>query len=65
VPGAHEGLSTVECLGAVARARPNLTNRGVAATLHALDEAAFASLAGADIGAIASRARALAAELAP
>lgn len=65
VPGAHEALSTTECLAVVERSRPGSPLRELADVLTQLDQVAFASAHGVDVAALAARARALAAELGP
>lgn len=65
VPGAHEALSTSECLAAVERLQPEAPLRELGEVLTALDRVAFASAHGTEVAELAARARALAAELAP
>jgi hypothetical protein len=63
VPDAHEALSTEECLAAVERARPNAPLRDLRELLLGLDQVAFATAHGVEVGPLAARARALAREL--
>jgi hypothetical protein len=63
VPGAHAALSTTECLAVVERARPDAPLRQLRELLHGLDQVAFATAHGVDVGPLAARARALAEEL--
>ncbi|MDP3911015.1 MAG: hypothetical protein Q8Q14_11550 [Gemmatimonadales bacterium] len=63
VPTAHAALSTAECLDVLERDRPDAPVREVREVLHGLDHVAFATAYGADVAALARRARALAAEL--
>lgn len=63
VPAAHEALGTEECLAIVARERPGAPLRDLAEVLRALEQVAFAAAHGADVGALAARARRLAQEL--
>jgi len=63
VPDAHAALSTTECLAVVERARPDAPLRQLRELLHALDQVAFATAHGVDVGPLAARARALAEEL--
>lgn len=63
VPGAHEALSTSECLAAVERL-PDAPLRDLADVLTQLDQVAFASAHGTDVAALAARARSLVGELA-
>jgi len=65
VPGANLALSTTECLAAVERARPDAPLRELRAALEQLDRVEFASAHGADVAALAVRARALAREFLP
>jgi hypothetical protein len=65
VPEAHRALSTSECLAVVERARPDAPLRQLRELLGALDQVAFATAHGVDIGPTAARARALAEELEP
>jgi len=65
VPGAHAALSTAECLAVVEQAKPDAPVRQLRELLGALDQVAFATTHGVDIGPIAARARALAEELEP
>jgi hypothetical protein len=65
VPDAHGALSTAECLAVVERARPDAPLRQLRELLGALDQVAFATAHGVDVGPIAARARALAEELEP
>jgi len=65
VPEAHPALSTAECLAVVAARAPALPLRDLRDVLTALDQVDFATAHGADVGALAQRARALAAKLAP
>jgi len=65
VPEAHGALSTSECLAAVERAKPDVPLRQLRELLGALDQVAFATTHGVDVGPIAARARALADELEP
>jgi len=60
IPEAHEALSTEECLAVVARARPDAPLRDLRELLVALDQVAFATAHGVDVGPLAARARALA-----
>jgi hypothetical protein len=64
VPGAHAALSTGECLAVLERAAPHAPLRDLAEVLRALDQVAFATAHGDDVGALAERARRLAAEIA-
>jgi hypothetical protein len=63
VPEAHEALSTSECLAVVERARPKAPLRELRDLLTTLDQVAFATAHGVDVGPVAVRARALAREL--
>jgi hypothetical protein len=63
VPDAHAALTTTECLAVVERARPDAPLRQLRELLHALDQVAFATAHGVDVGLLAARARALAEEL--
>lgn len=63
VPAAHTGLSTSECLDVVERARPEAPLRQLRELLSALDQVAFATAHGVDVGPLAARARAVAREL--
>ncbi|HWC72810.1 MAG TPA: hypothetical protein VG454_02660 [Gemmatimonadales bacterium] len=63
IPEAHEALSTTECLQVVERARPDAPLRDLRELLMALDQVAFATAHGVDVGPLAARARALAREL--
>lgn len=63
VPEAHGALSTSECLAVVERAKPDAPLRQLRELLGALDQVAFATTHGVDVGPIAARARALADEL--
>ncbi len=63
IPEAHEALSTEECLALVARVRPDAPLRELRELLLALDQVAFATAQGVEIGSLAARARALAREL--
>jgi hypothetical protein len=63
VPDAHAALSTTECLAVVEGARPDAPLRQLRELLHALDQVAFATAHGVDVGPLAARARALAEEL--
>ena len=65
VPEAHGALSTSECLAVVERARPDAPLRQLRELLGALDQVAFATAHGVDVGPLAARARALADELEP
>jgi len=65
VPGANLALSTTECLAAVERARPDAPLRELRAALEQLDRVEFASAHGADVAALALRARGLAREFLP
>jgi hypothetical protein len=65
VPEAHSALSTAECLAVVERAKPDAPLRQLRELLGALDQVAFATAHGVDIGPVAARARALAEELEP
>ena len=65
VPGANLALSTTECLAVVERARPDAPLRELRAALEQLDRVEFASAHGADVAALAVRARALAREFLP
>jgi hypothetical protein len=65
VPEAHGALSTSECLAVVERAKPDAPLRQLRELLGALDQVAFATTHGVDVGPIAARARALADELEP
>jgi len=60
VPEAHVGLTTEECLDALARARPGTGFEDLAAALRRLDGVAFGGAAGADVAALAVQTRALA-----
>ena len=62
-PAAHPGLSTDECLEVFASVRPEVRIAGVTDVLHQLDRTAFASVHGDDVAVLASRARALAADV--
>jgi hypothetical protein len=62
VPEAHLGLSTVECIAAAQRARPQAFP-DLATVLGALDEVAFATGSETDVGRLADRANALAGAL--
>lgn len=64
VPEAHAGLTTAECLDALARARPAMALEGVAAALRTLDGVAFGGAPGTDVAALAVQTRALARKLA-
>jgi len=64
VPAAHAALSTGECLAVLERASPHAPVRELGEVLGALDQVAFATAHGADVGALAERARRLAAEIA-
>ena len=64
VPAAHPALSTGECLAVLERAAPHAPVRELGEILGALDQVAFATAHGADVGALAERARRLAAEIA-
>jgi len=64
VPEAHAGLTTEECLAALARARPGTGLEGVATALRTLDGVAFGGAFGTDVGVVAVQARALARKLA-
>jgi len=64
IPDAHEALSTAECLDAVERARPNAPLRELRELLATLDQIAFATAHGVEVGPVAARARKLARELA-
>ena len=57
IPDAHEALSTAECLVAVERARPDARLRDLRELLHALDQVAFATAHGVDVGPLVARAR--------
>jgi hypothetical protein len=63
IPEAHEALSTEECLAVVAHARPDALLRDLRELLLALDQVAFATAQGVEIGPLAARARALARDL--
>lgn len=63
VPEAHSALTTSECLSVVERAKPDAPLRQLRELLSALDQVAFATAHGVDVGPIAARARALAEEL--
>jgi len=63
IPGAHEALSTSECLAAVERGRPDAPLRELRELLGILDQVAFATAHGVDVVPLAARARALALEL--
>jgi hypothetical protein len=63
VPGAHAALSTTECLAVVEQDRPDAPLRQLRELLAALDQVAFATAHGVDVGPLAARARALAEEL--
>jgi len=65
VPAAHLALDTHECLGVVERARPGAAVGELRDVLEQLDRVAFASPEGADVVALAARARRLAKEFAP
>jgi hypothetical protein len=65
VPEAHSALSTSECLAVVERAKPDAPLRQLRELLGALDQVAFATTHGVEVGPIAARARALAEELEP
>lgn len=64
VPEAHVGLTTEECLDAMARARPGVALAPVAAALRTLDEVAFGGAPEPDVAAIAVQARLLARKMA-
>ena len=59
IPAAHPALGTAECLAAVERNRPDAPLRDLATVLLALDQIAFATAHGADVGDLAGRARTL------
>ncbi len=61
VPAAHPGLTTEECLAALARAPAGVAFDEVADVLRGLDQAAFASVPDGEVAALAGRARGLAA----
>jgi hypothetical protein len=61
VPEAHRGLTTEECLAALACAQPGRAGDELAEVLRGLDRVAFASAPEGEIAALAGRARALAA----
>lgn len=63
IPEAHEALSTTECLAVVEQAKPDAPLRDLRELLQALDQVAFATAHGVDVGPLAARARALAREL--
>jgi hypothetical protein len=65
VPGAHEALDTAACVALATRAQPALPAQALSEMLSALDDAAFAETAAADVAALAGSARRLARELAP
>jgi len=62
IPDAAEALATAECLAAVERLRPRAPLRDLRDVLVALDQVEFSSAHGADVAALAVRARALAQE---
>jgi len=64
VPEAHAGLTTEECLDALARARPAMALEGVATALRTLDGVAFGGAPGTDVAALAVQSRALARKMA-
>ena len=64
VPEAHPALSTDECLATVAERAPKAPLRDLREVLTSLDQVGFATAHGADVGALAERARRLAAALA-
>lgn len=64
-PKAATALSTTECLAVLGTELPDIPLRQVADVLTQLERVAFASAHGADVAALAGRARALAQELAP
>ena len=63
VPEAHPALSTDECLATVAERAPKAPLRDLREVLTALDQVGFATAHGADVGALAERARRLVAAL--
>jgi hypothetical protein len=65
VPDAHEALSTAECLIVLEHLRPNAPLRELRELLATLDQVAFATAHGVDVGPVAARARALARDLSP
>jgi hypothetical protein len=62
IPGAHEALSTAECLAVVERVRPDAPLRELRDLLGTLDQVAFATAYSVDVVPLAARARALARE---
>ena len=64
VPEAHAGLTTEECLAALARARPGPGLEELAVALRTLDGVAFGGAAGTDVAALAVRTRTLARKMA-
>jgi hypothetical protein len=65
VPEAHGALSTTECLAVVERVKPEAPLRQLRELLASLDQVAFATAHGVEVGPLAARARALAKELEP
>jgi hypothetical protein len=65
IPKAHHALATAECLAAVEREAPKAPVRELRDVLGAMEQVAFATAHGADVAALAQRARRLAAELQP
>lgn len=63
IPEAHEALSTAECLAVVERAKPDAPLRDLRELLESLDQVAFATAHGVEVGPLAARARALARDL--
>jgi hypothetical protein len=63
VPEAHGALSTTECLAVVERVKPEAPLRQLRELLASLDQVAFATAHGVEVGPLAARARALAREL--
>jgi hypothetical protein len=63
IPEAHEALSTPECLAVVAHVKPDAPLRDLRELLEALDQVAFATAHGVEVGPLAARACALAREL--
>ncbi|MBI1967181.1 MAG: hypothetical protein HYS40_04265 [Gemmatimonadetes bacterium] len=65
IPAAHSALSTPECLAVLEGERPDAPLRDLEVVLQALDQIAFATVHGVDVGELAARARTLAREFAP
>jgi hypothetical protein len=60
IPEAHEALSSAECLAVVERVKPEAPLRDLRELLESLDQVAFATAHGLEVGPLAARARALA-----